>query len=102
MSDWLLEEFKSLQLDFKDLTYGDALTGSQRIFRNLSKLFQNYFHPLTPVTNKHMVAGVGVSAVLDQLCDKICDAGDSILIAAPYYSEYPILFRHPQLMPIIL
>lgn len=86
MADWLLELYRKLDLTLTDLTYGNALAGSQRLFKALSNLFDTHFHALKKVTSKHMVCGVGVSAVLDQLCDKIADAGDGILIATPYYS----------------
>ena len=86
MADWFLEYSKKLELTYNDLTYGDSLTGSRRIFAALSKLFDRYFHAIKTVESKHIVCGVGLGAVLDQLCDKICDPGDGILIAAPYYS----------------
>lgn len=88
MSDWLLEHYKKhLSLNFADLTYGDALNGSKRLLKDLSNLFQKYFKPITPVKAEHMVCGVGVSAVLDQLSDKLCDEGEGMLIATPYYSQ---------------
>jgi 1-aminocyclopropane-1-carboxylate synthase len=85
----LLEHYKkSLDVTFTDLTYGDALAGSKRLYKVLSKLFDTYFHALTPVKNEHMICGSGVSAVLDQLTDKLCDEGESILVARPYYSRW--------------
>lgn len=86
MAEWTLDTFKEVPLTRADLTYGDALAGSQRLYKGLSRLFEKYFHPITPVTEKHMVCGVGVSACLDQLVEKICDVGDTILISRPYYS----------------
>ena len=88
MSDWLLKHYQSqLKLNFADLTYGDALNGSKRLLAALTNLFDKYFHALKEVKAEHMICGVGVSAVLDQLSDKICDEGEGMLIATPYYSR---------------
>jgi 1-aminocyclopropane-1-carboxylate synthase len=87
MADWLLEHYKKhLNLTFTDLTYGDALAGSRRLYKVLGELFEQYFHAIKPVKGEHMICGTGLSAVLDQLTDKLCDEGESILIARPYYS----------------
>lgn len=94
MSDWLLDHYqKSLILKFADLTYGDALNGSQRLLKDLTNLFDKYFKPIKSVETKHMICGVGVSAVIDQLSEKICDNGEGILIATPYYSEQYMPWR---------
>lgn len=87
MADWTLEHFKELPLTRADLTYGDAIAGSKRLYKGLGRLFEKYFHPITPVTEEHMVYGVGLSACIDQLVQKICDPGDTILISRPYYSQ---------------
>ena len=86
MADWFLDQYKNLELSRTDLTYGDSLSGSTRLLAALSKLFAKYFNPLTPVLAEHMICGVGVSACLDQLCGKICDDGDTIMMSVPYYS----------------
>lgn len=88
MADWLLEHFKTLDLTYTDLTYGDAIAGSKRLQAALIKLFQNYFNPLRPVKSNQLQIGAGVSAVLDQLGEKLCDIGDVILIARPYYNGF--------------
>lgn len=63
------------------------MTGSQRLMAALSDLFTNHFHAREKITPKHMIMGVGVSAIMDQLVSKLCDEDDGILIAAPYYSK---------------
>ena len=67
------------------------MNGSKRLLGALSNLFDKYFHALKKVKAEHMICGVGVSAVLDQLSDKICDEGEGMLIATPYYSQFPLL-----------
>lgn len=63
------------------------MTASQRLVAALSKLFTNHLHARKEVTGKHMIMGVGVSAVLDQLAAKLCDEDEGIMIAQPYYSK---------------
>ena len=87
MADWFLEYSQKLELTFTDLTYGNAISGSKRLTAALSKLFDSHFHAIQTVKAEHMSCGVGVSAILDQLFDKICDPDDGVLIAAPYYSK---------------
>lgn len=65
-----------------DLTYGDELGGSKRLFAALGKLFDKYFRPVVPVLPEHLVVGCGLSTVVDHLFEKICDPGDAVLIAA--------------------
>jgi aspartate/methionine/tyrosine aminotransferase len=40
------------------------------------------------VDPEHLVVGVGLSAILSSLFYCICEAGDSVLIPAPYYSAF--------------
>lgn len=82
------KQFSRVNLNYADLTYGDSTVGSQRLLRSLSNLFNNYFEPILKVAPEHIVTGVGVSAIIDQLSEKLCDVGEGILIAAPYYSKY--------------
>lgn len=98
MADWLLDYYhKNLTLTQTDLTYGDALTGSKRLHKALSTFFKKYFHAREEVKSEHIVCGVGVSAIVDQLSEKLCDEGDSIMTVRPYYStcihHYGNMFR---------
>ena len=60
-----------------DLTYGDELGGSTRLFKALRKFFDRYFSPVTPVLPEHLVIGTGLSTIIDHLSEKICDPGDA-------------------------
>jgi len=85
----LLDYFhKNFQLDPIDLTYGDALNGSNRLSSALGGYFQTYFNPVTPVEPDHIITGTGLSAVVDQLCEKLCDPEDTMLLSTPYYNGF--------------
>lgn len=85
-ADLLELHSKNLQLEQSDLTYGTALKGSTRLFSAFAHLFEKHFHPVLPVKTEHMVTGAGVGSLMDQLIALICDEGDGVLIAAPFYS----------------
>ncbi|KDQ64900.1 hypothetical protein JAAARDRAFT_188175 [Jaapia argillacea MUCL 33604] len=78
----------NLNLTDIDFTYGDSVAGSTRIFGALCRLFEKYFNPVTPVLPEHIVTGVGLSAVIDQLTQLLCDEGEAVLIAKPYYNGF--------------
>ncbi|KII84100.1 hypothetical protein PLICRDRAFT_179782 [Plicaturopsis crispa FD-325 SS-3] len=47
-----------------------------------------YAHPIIPVTEEHCVPGPGISALFAQVVWALCDDGDGVLIATPYYADY--------------
>ena len=64
MYEELLDYFnKNFKLEAIDLTYGDEIAGSKRLLGALSRFFNDYFHPLVPVTADHMIFGSGLSSV---------------------------------------
>lgn len=44
------------------------------------------FNPITTVDKSHIVLGAGASAVLSALIEQLCNPGDGVLIASPYWS----------------
>ncbi|KAG8960688.1 hypothetical protein FRC03_006275 [Tulasnella sp. 419] len=81
---------KALNLKDLDFSYGDSIAGSTRLFKALSKLFDTYFNPVTKVLPDHFITGSGVSAVVDQTIQAVCDEGEAVLLATPYYSGFDI------------
>lgn len=77
-----------LKLTPKDLTYGDAATGSNRLKRNLATFVNEHFNPLIPVDAGDIIVSSGVSGVLDQLAWGICNEGEGVLIGRPVYSGF--------------
>ncbi|KAM0786457.1 hypothetical protein ACM66B_001919 [Microbotryomycetes sp. NB124-2] len=84
---------RTFALDYTDLTYGTALTGSVRLFSALSHLFSQYFNPHVPVSRNHIVAGSGCSSIIDSVVSCTADAGDGILVAKPYYNGFVASFE---------
>lgn len=75
-------------LSAMDLTYGDNLWGSKRLHKALAGFFNRYFDPAERVEPDHMISGVGVSALLDQLFHAILDEQDGVLLLSPYYAGF--------------
>lgn len=51
--------------------------------------FNKYFDPVSKVETRDIVVTPGASSCLDSLLFSICEAGDSILVLAPYWSRSP-------------
>ncbi|EIN03513.1 PLP-dependent transferase [Punctularia strigosozonata HHB-11173 SS5] len=89
MQEEYLKFFQSnLHLAGMDLTYGDTVGGSQRLFKALCRLFERYFNPAIPVRQEHIITGGGLGAMADQLVQLLCEPGDIILVARPYYNGF--------------
>ena len=83
----LVKRFNSsLRLTEQDLTYGDSWSGSKRLARAVSELFNDHFAPVVPVKPDQLMFGCGVSAVVDQLTSVICDPDEALLTARPFYN----------------
>jgi len=80
----------NLRLDPIDLTYGDNVGGSTRLFSAITRLLGRYFNPAVPVAENHIITGGGLSALTDQLTELLCEPGDAVLIARPYYTGFDI------------
>jgi aspartate/methionine/tyrosine aminotransferase len=79
----------NLHLQKTDLTYGTSLFGSHRLFATLCKHFNSItFAPVRAVEPHHLITGPGCGPLLDQLAEHLCESGDGVLIAAPYYNGY--------------
>ncbi|KAH9822981.1 pyridoxal phosphate-dependent transferase [Melampsora americana] len=88
MEEWLTQYFNShFELVPKDLHY-QSVFGPNPFKLALQDLLNKYFHPAIPVKIEHLVTGVGVTAVLEQLLYSLCDANDQVLLAKPYYSGF--------------
>ncbi|TFK56134.1 PLP-dependent transferase [Heliocybe sulcata] len=85
-----LKDYFNSHLDLQDLdfTYGDSCAGSKRLFDAVIRLLNRYFKPLKPVLHEHLICGAGQSAILDQLTHLLCDDGEGILVANPFYSGF--------------
>ncbi|EGG12076.1 uncharacterized protein MELLADRAFT_102000 [Melampsora larici-populina 98AG31] len=88
MQEWLTKYFNSqFELVPEDLHY-QSVFGPNSFKLVLQDLLNKYFHPSIPVKSEHLVTGIGVTAVLEQLLYSLCDANDRVLLAKPYYAGF--------------
>lgn len=72
-------------IELKHLSYASGLGGSQGVRDAACYFFNSFFEPFKPVEPDHVVIGPGASSLLDTILYGICDAGDAILVEAPYW-----------------
>jgi aspartate/methionine/tyrosine aminotransferase len=66
------------------------LHGTPRLRAATARLLSTTWH--TPVDPDHLVVVSGASAALDIIASVLCDAGEAIIVPAPYYSAVEVLF----------
>lgn len=86
----LLEYYSKLDLQFTDLTYGDDIGCSARLKQLYADFLSKRFEPVHKVKKEHLFFNSGVSAVIDTIIYNICNPGDGVLIAKPYYNGFDI------------
>jgi gliotoxin/aspirochlorine biosynthesis aminotransferase len=77
-----------------DFSYPRAFAGFPDVLEAFASFFNAYFNPKIQVETSHIVTAPGAAHCLDALFYNICDPGDSILVAAPYWSLYFLLHNH--------
>ncbi|KAG0146408.1 hypothetical protein CROQUDRAFT_44479 [Cronartium quercuum f. sp. fusiforme G11] len=88
MQDWLVEYFRrTFEIETEDLHY-QSLHGPNPFKSSLCRVFNQYFIPFVPLKQDHLVTGIGATCVLEQLLYTLCDEGDHIIIAKPYYPGF--------------
>ncbi|KAK0739372.1 aminotransferase GliI [Apiosordaria backusii] len=73
------------ELTDSQLGYSEGVGGSTPVRQLLANLANTHFSPRTPVEPSHIVLGAGGCFALNALLEQICDPGDGVLIAAPYW-----------------
>lgn len=79
------------------LSYPAGLAGDLDVLDALAAFVndprRSHFRPRTPVTSAHVATAPGASACLDAVLFNVCDEGDAVLLPAPYWSAFELLFR---------
>ncbi|KAI4288896.1 MAG: hypothetical protein L6R35_001841 [Caloplaca aegaea] len=75
-------------LDPQTLSYPQGFGGDPELLSSLASFLNTYFRPAIPVEESHIAVAAGASSCLDQLLYTICDAGDSVLVPAPYWNGF--------------
>ncbi|GAA93648.1 uncharacterized protein L969DRAFT_90173 [Mixia osmundae IAM 14324] len=77
-----------LELKEQDFSYGDSISSSDRLAHALNALFKTRFNSRVDLKPDQFVFGGGLTAIIDQLTSLVCDVGEGILIAEPYYNGF--------------
>ncbi|KAK7530980.1 pyridoxal phosphate-dependent transferase [Phyllosticta citribraziliensis] len=91
----LVEFFKDAigkRLVKQDLSYQKGFAGDPNVIAALSDAFNRLFAPKIPVEPSHIAVGPGGAAILESLLINICDAGDGMLVLAPFWSGFHFQF----------
>ncbi|KAI1260747.1 1-aminocyclopropane-1-carboxylate synthase C [Xylariaceae sp. FL1019] len=87
-----LEEFisqKVTTITSHTLTYGDGFNGSIGLREAIAALMTRYFLPFSPVLRDHVSVTSGVGPAIEACSFLLCDPGDAVLLARPYYGSIP-------------
>ncbi|KAL4949374.1 pyridoxal phosphate-dependent transferase [Aspergillus filifer] len=101
----VLEELRNMpgRLAESDLAYSSGIGGCSKTKGLLADLFNIYFRPARSVEPSHIVLAAGGSFALAALIEQICDPGDGILIASPYWAGLDIsisIHGHARIVPV--
>ncbi|KAG6135952.1 putative secondary metabolism biosynthetic enzyme [Claviceps purpurea] len=69
----------------QELAYSEGVGGCPKVRGLIADLVNSHFQPHAQVDKSHIVLGAGGCFALNALIEAICDPGDGILIAAPYW-----------------
>lgn len=67
------------------MAYSEGVGGCPGVRQQIADLANDHFEPFQKVDKSHIVLGAGGCYALSALVSEICDPGDAILIAAPYW-----------------
>ncbi|ORY13911.1 aminotransferase GliI [Clohesyomyces aquaticus] len=73
-----------------DLAYTNDIGGSKAVRSALANLFKQQMKASQDLSPEEIVLAAGTSFILDALVEAICDPGDMIMIATPYWSGLDI------------
>ncbi|KAJ6445340.1 major facilitator superfamily transporter [Purpureocillium lavendulum] len=74
------------------LSYPDGFGGDPKLQQAFASFFNKYFDPVSEVKTQDIVVTPGASNCLDSLLFSLCEAGDSVLVLAPYWSGFDFHF----------
>ncbi|KAJ6101984.1 hypothetical protein N7486_004411 [Penicillium sp. IBT 16267x] len=77
-------------LSEENLSYSSGIGGCPSTRQLMADLLNRHFHPVKQVDQSHLVLAAGGSFALTALVEQICDPGDGILIATPYWAGLDI------------
>lgn len=85
------------------MAYTSGLGGCNKTRNLIAELLNSYFRPSQSVDASHIILAAGGSFALTALIEQICNPGDGILIAAPYWAGLDIsisIHGHGKIIPV--
>lgn len=76
----------------KYLPYPEGFGGDPELKESLATFFNGHFNPRHEVLPSHIVVAPGATTCLEAMLHCICDAGDAVLVPAPYWSTTLVFF----------
>ncbi|KAJ5894549.1 hypothetical protein N7495_006240 [Penicillium taxi] len=91
------------ELSEHNLAYPSSIGGCPTTRERIADLLNRHFKPSITVKSSHIVLTAGASFALTALVEQICNPGDGILIAAPYWAGLDISISthcHATIVPV--
>ncbi|RTE75249.1 hypothetical protein BHE90_010273 [Fusarium euwallaceae] len=86
MDDWMEQYFASAPpLDVKTIVNYGPLYGTDKLLSAAADFFNCFFKPSSPVLPSHVLAGSGVTSLIDLVAWALCDEGDAVLYPTPNF-----------------
>lgn len=70
------------------LTYGDGMTGSNRLKRAISGFLTRHLKPFVPIQPNQVTVTNGCSSAIEHLSWAFADPGEGFLLGQPYYGTF--------------
>ncbi|KAA8904584.1 hypothetical protein TRICI_005454 [Trichomonascus ciferrii] len=85
LSSYITRKF---ELPTAALTYGDGMTGSNRLKKALSEFLTKRLKPFVPIEPNHVTVTNGCSSAIEHLSWAFADPGEGFLLGQPYYGTF--------------
>ncbi|CAG9982668.1 unnamed protein product [Clonostachys byssicola] len=89
MHDTLIENMrKSFSPTVKTLTYGDGMTGTERIKSSMAQFLNRHLKPFRSLEPSHLKITNGCSSAVEHLMFALANPGEGILLGQPFYGTF--------------
>lgn len=85
LSSYISKKFK---FPTSALTYGDGMTGSNRLKKALSEFLTKRLKPFAPIQPQHVTVTNGCSSAVEHLSWAFANPGEGFLLGQPYYGTF--------------
>ena len=89
----IVQDAISQKLEARHFSYPSGFGGDVDLTSALAAFFNTRFAARVPVQPSHIVVAPGATNCLEALLHNVCDVDDGILIPAPFWNAFDIIFR---------